>query len=79
MQIFDSNFKELFQNSALSIQVAYYLKMALFALRNTWFDVLVIKTILKGLYYLYPKDYIKSVKNPFLNLKVNNLYHTLAK
>ena len=35
MQIFDSNFKELFQNSALSIQVAYQLKMALFALRNT--------------------------------------------
>ena len=29
--------------------------------------------------YLHPKDYVKSVKNPFLNLEVNNLYHTLAK
>ena len=28
--------------------------------------------------YLHPKDYIKSVKNPFLNLEVNNLYHALA-
>ena len=29
--------------------------------------------------YLHPKDYIKSVKNPFLNLGLNNLYHPLAK
>ena len=29
--------------------------------------------------YLHPKDYIKSVKNLFLNLEVNDLYHTLAK
>ena len=28
--------------------------------------------------YLHPKDYIKSVKNPFLNFKVNNLYHPLV-
>ena len=28
--------------------------------------------------YLHPKDYIKSVKNPFLNLEVNNLYHALV-
>ena len=28
--------------------------------------------------YLHPKDYIKSVKNPFLNLEVNDLNHTLA-
>ena len=28
---------------------------------------------------LHPKDYVKSVKNPFLNLGVNDLYHTLAK
>ena len=26
-----------------------------------------------------PKDYIKSVKNPFLILGLNNLYHPLAK
>ena len=28
--------------------------------------------------YLHPKDYIKSVKNPFLNLDLNNLYHPMA-
>ena len=49
MQIFDSDFKELFQNSGFSIQEVYWSKMAPFALMNTSFDVLVIKTILKGL------------------------------
>ena len=29
--------------------------------------------------YLHPKHYIKSVKNPFLNFKVDDLYHTMAK
>ena len=28
--------------------------------------------------YLHTKDYIKSVKNPFLNLDLNNLYHPMA-
>ena len=28
--------------------------------------------------YLHPKDYIKSVKNPFLNLELNSLYHALT-
>ena len=29
--------------------------------------------------YLHPEDYIKSVKNPFLNFGLNNLYHPMAK
>ena len=29
--------------------------------------------------YLHPKDYKESVKNPILNLGLNNLYHPMAK
>ena len=28
--------------------------------------------------YLHPKDYIKSIKNLFLNLELHNLYHAVA-
>ena len=34
MQIFDKDFKELFQNSALSNELLYSSKIAPFALRN---------------------------------------------
>ena len=46
MQIFDKDFKELFQNSALSNELLYQSKIAPFAQRNISFDVLVFQTIL---------------------------------
>ena len=49
MDIFDKDFKQLFENNAAFNQLLYQLKMTSFAPNNTPFDVLIFKAIIAGL------------------------------
>ena len=53
MEIFDKDFKQLFENNAAFNQLLYKSKMASFAPNNTPFDVRIFKAILAGLYYIW--------------------------
>ena len=50
MEIFDKDFKQLFENNAAFNQLLYQSKIASFAPNNTPFDVQIFKAILAGLY-----------------------------
>ena len=49
MEIFEKDFKQLFENNAAFNQLLCYSKIALFVPNNTPFDVQIFKAILAGL------------------------------
>ena len=49
MEIFDKDFKQLFENNAAFNQLLYQSKIASFAPNNTPFDVRIFKSILARL------------------------------